>query len=399
LTTESVTPGDITDVDLFTDEALADPYPIYAQLRETGPAVYLGRYDVWAISRYHDVRNALSDWRTFSSGHGNVLRDDTNQELAGRLVLTTDPPIHDEMRQVLQAHLSLRPLKPAVPMIQSRADRLVEELAERGSFDGVADLASEFTVSVVSDLVGFPEEGREHLLTYSNALFNNNGPDNDRNRLTCQAIPAFHEYCGRLLQPGAFASGSWGEAIVEGARAGRYPMEWAASSVMSFVAAGMDTTVNGVSNALWLLAEDPEQWAILRADTSHVPAAFNEALRCETPIQWFSRVATRSCEIDGVDIPAGARVLLLFGSANRDGRVFANPDTFVVKRDGPGHLGFGFGVHGCVGQALARAEGHAVLQALAHRVDRIEASAVRRNLNNMLRGLSSLELTVTPASL
>jgi cytochrome P450 len=168
--------------------------------------------------------------------------------------------------------------------------------------------------------------------------------------------------------------------------------------VRSFLTAGVDTTLHGLGNALWCLAGHPAQYAALRADPGLARAAFEEVLRFEAPVQTFFRTTTRDVELAGVPVPAGEKILLLLGAANRDPRRWPDAGTFDICRRATGHVGFGFGIHACVGMAMARLEGEAVLVALARRASAIVlAGRPRRMLNNTLRGLESLPLRLVPA--
>ena len=385
----------IAEVDPFSDPILKDPYDYYAQLREAGPAIYLPRYDAWAVGGYEDVRKALREWDAFSSAGGVFLTPDRNKELSGRSMITVDPPVHDQMRKVYQEHISLRPLRAVEAAIVARAESLVEQLVERGSFDAVHDLGAAFSVQTVGDYLGLPTENREGLLVYSNAVFDTHGPLNDRHRSGLEQMPALFDYLESLAEPGRLAPDGWGAAMLGAAADGRFPEAWVKGAIASFIVAGMDTTMNAISSAVWLLAEHPDQWRSVCEEPELVPRAFNEALRCESPIQWFSRQTTRTCEIGDVEVPEGARVILAYAAANRDERVFEDASRFDVHRQGPGHIAFGFGVHGCVGQALARIEGNAVLAALASRVRSIEVLSARRHLNNALRGFGELRVAVS----
>jgi cytochrome P450 len=161
--------------------------------------------------------------------------------------------------------------------------------------------------------------------------------------------------------------------------------------MQAFVVAGMDTTVNSIASAIWLLAERPDAWAALRADPSLVRSAFEEGLRCESPVGFFCRAVTAPTSVDGVDLDAGERVMLLFASANRDERKYPAADRYDVTRNPLDHVAFGGGIHGCAGQGLARIEGPAILGALVRRVERLElAGPPVRHLNNAVRGLERL---------
>jgi hypothetical protein len=168
--------------------------------------------------------------------------------------------------------------------------------------------------------------------------------------------------------------------------------------VRSFLSAGIDTTVYGLGNALWCFAKYPEQWKILRENPPLIRLAFEEVLRFEAPVQTFFRTTTRDIDVGGIRLGEGEKVLLFFGAANRDPRRWERPDEFDVKRRATGHMTFGTGIHGCVGQAVARLEAEAVFAALATRVASFEMTAEpTRRLNNTLRGLDTLPLRVVPA--
>ena len=161
-----------------------------------------------------------------------------------------------------------------------------------------------------------------------------------------------------------------------------------------YMGPSLDTTIFAVSSAIWLFAQHPEQWDAVRADPSLIPNAVNEVLRLESPIQGFSRMVTRDHVVDGVTIPANTRVIVLYGSANRDERKWEDPERFDVRRRASEHLAFGQGPHACVGMSLARLEIKALLTALAKRVTRFELGHTRRAINNVLRGFESVEVTV-----
>lgn len=189
-----------------------------------------------------------------------------------------------------------------------------------------------------------------------------------------------------------------GAEIHARAAADGFSAEDAAMLVRSFFSAGVDTTVQGLGNALWCLAQHPEQYNKLRAEPDSAPAAFEEVLRFEAPVQTFFRTTTREVDLDGATIGAGEKVLLFLGAANRDPRQWTDPNVFDITRRATGHVGFGFGIHACVGMAMARLEGEAILTALARHVRAIELTGEpRRMLNNTLRGLETLSLRLLPA--
>ena len=195
-----------------------------------------------------------------------------------------------------------------------------------------------------------------------------------------------------VYDAGSLTPGGFGSTIADAARRGEIAREAAIGLLAGYVVAAFDTTINAIATGVWLFATHPEEWERLRTDTSLIERAFHEIVRIESPIQNFSRVTTKDVDVgDGVVIPRGARVIVSYGSANRDERHFDEPERFDVMRRRIDHLGFGLGNHACAGQGLARLEAHAVFRALAPRVRHFELTGEPiRALNNITRGFSHL---------
>lgn len=378
-----------SDIDLFSDEALLDPYPLYRRIRDAAPAVLSRVHDVWMVSRYTEVRQVLKDWRGFTSAAGTAMDDRVNELRVGNII-STDPPEHDRLRDVLSAQMSARAVRKLQADIEQQAAGLVADLLHQGGGDVVAELAQPFPLNVVADLVGFPREGREGLLEWVDASFNTFGPMNRRSHESIPKLEGIWTWLDTMATRERLAPGGLGAAIHDAKDRGDITPEQCRSLLFAWATAGIDTTINAVSSAVWLLATHPEQWEVLRSNPSLIPAAFNEVLRLESPIQAFTRRATVAYPIDGVTIPAGARVLVLFGSANRDERKWAAPDEFDVCRGAADQVAFGYGVHSCAGQFLARVEGQAILTALVAQVSQLRLTGAERKLNNVLRGFRSL---------
>ncbi len=394
MTSASPSPLIESEIDLFTDEALTDPWPLYREIRDTATAVRLRRHGVWALGRYADVRAALMDWETFSSAQGVALNPGSNTTTRG-IIVATDPPEHDVLRGVLADRLAPRALRRMQADLEAQARALVEPLVAAGGFDAVEDLARAFPVQVVLRLVGLDPQIAPRALAWAEAAFNAGGPNDPR---TVAASPLLEDQFAYLatLHKDDLTEDSFGWAIFDAADRGVIAQESVAPLMSAYVTAGLDTTINAISAAVRYFAENPEQWQMIRADRSLIPAAFNETVRMESPLQWFSRVTTREVDLGDAVIPEGERVLMLYGSANHDERKWADPDRFDLTRNPVDHLGFGIGVHGCAGQGLARLEGHAVLLALADLVERFETGTPERRLNNRIRGLAHLPTTVVP---
>lgn len=386
----------VSDVDLYTPEARIDPYSIYEEFRAMGPVVHLSRYDLYALSRYEDVRTALMDWQTFSSARGVFVDPTMNSQLEG-ITLCSDPPEHTMMRSVLGRPLRQDRMRDVAPRIEAEADRIITKLVDRGRFDAATELAEHLPMTVVSDLVGLPDQGRAKMLEWAAAIWDVQGPANERFATAMPLVEEFVAFAHQDAVPGRIHPDGWAAHLYQAAERGELPLEKCPVMMLDYVTPSLDTTILAITNAIALFAKHPEQWDLLRADRSLIPHAINESLRLESPVPQFSRVLTEDHEISGVPLPAGSRVALLYGSANRDERHYPDPTRFDITRRPSDHLAFGRGEHVCVGMHLARLEMSALLQRLADRVTRFEIVSSTPMVNNGLRGLEHLEVTVQTA--
>lgn len=395
-TSTSNTP--VSDVDPFSFDVLEDPLPFQADLRAAGPVVYLEKYDVYAMGRYNEVHAALSDWQTFQSAAGVGLSNFRNEKpwRPPSLLLEADPPHHDAPRAVLTKILGPREIRRLGESWTADAEELVEDLLARGTeFDAVTDLAAAFPLRVFPDAVGIPAGDRENLLPYGDHVFNAFGPPNE---LVAKGAPRVADLSASIAAQCArdvLTSDGFGAQIWAAADRGDITEAQAPLIVRSLLTAGVDTTVNGLAAVLHAFATNPDQWGRLRENPALARTAFDEAVRFESPVQTFFRTTTRDIEVGGTLIPEGRKILMFLGSANRDPRRWENPDAFDLSRDPSGHVGFGFGIHQCVGQHIARLEASTILSALAKRIASIEISGpTRRHHNNTLRAWESLPVRV-----
>lgn len=376
-----------SDIDLFADDVLVDPYPTFTALRETAAVVHLPRNDVYALTRYDVIRDALGDWETFSStsiGFNPMV----NEALTGTS-LASDPPEHTRLRAALTENLTPRALRGLRVQIEEKADALVAELVEKGSFEAIDALARALPLEVVADLIGFTGAVRDNMLRWGQAAMQVIGPLNQRTAESFPIAGELYAWCSQV-QADDLAPGSVGRGIFDAEARGDIPPGTAGHIIHQYLGAGVDSTVAALGNIVALFAAHPDQLARVRADHALVGSAFNEALRYWAPLHAWGRKATRDVEIDGSVIPAGSQVALLFGAGNRDPRHYDDPDSFLVERNPVDHLSFGYGPHGCAGQGLARLEAHAVIGSLARRVDRIVVGEERRVPHNTVRSIDVL---------
>ena len=390
----------VSTVDPFSHGFLGDPYPHHEALREAGPAVWLERYGIWAMARHQEVRDALTDWQTYCSGAGVGLSD-FRKEPPWRppsIILEADPPLHTRTRAVLTRILSPAAINVLRTTFAGEAEALVDRLVDQREFDGIADLAEAYPLKVFPDAVGISEDGRENLLPYGNMVFNSFGPRNELfDKAMANAGPVRDWIMSKCSRAGLAPDGL-GMQIFQAVDAGELTETEAGMLVRSFLSAGIDTTVYGLGNALYCFAGYPEQWTILRENPSLIRLAFEEVLRFEAPVQTFFRTTTKDIDVASQRLGEGEKVLLFLAAANRDPRRWEKPDNFDVRRRATGHMTFGTGIHGCVGQAVARLESEALFGALAKRVASFELTGEpRRRLNNTLRGLDTLPLRIHPA--
>jgi 4-methoxybenzoate monooxygenase (O-demethylating) len=389
----------VSAIDPFSHAFLRDPYPHHHELREAGPVVWLEQYGIWAMARHQEVRDGLTDWQTFCSSAGVGLSD-FRKEPPWRppsIILEADPPLHTRTRAVLTRILSPAAINILRATFEREAELLVARLVEQREFDGIADLAEAYPLKVFPDAVGISEEGRENLLPYGSMVFNSFGPRNDLfDKAMANAGPV-RDWIMSKCSRATLASGGLGSQIFAAVDSGELTEPEAGMLVRSFLSAGIDTTVYGLGNALHCFARYPEQWKILRENPNLIRGAFEEVLRFEAPVQTFFRTTTKEVDVSGVKLGSGEKVLLFLAAANRDPRRWDQPDNFDVRRRATGHMTFGTGIHGCVGQAVARLESEAVFGALAKRVASFELTGEPQlRLNNTLRGLDTMPLRIVP---
>ena len=383
--------------DIYCVDAIVNPYPHYQRLRDLGPVVWLTKHKVYALPRYAECKAVLRDDGTFRSGSGVALNRIANR-LSRGTTLNSDGVEHDQRRKLLAHGLLPRALRAIGDSVDATAAAVVEAALNKGEIDGVYDLASALPLAVVPDLIGWPRDQRDHLVEWGGATFDILGPLNWHALKAMPGVFQMLRFARRVVRERTFLDGSMAHELLIAADQGKLSHAECPALMVDYLAPSIDTTMSAISNALYLFASHPEQWQLLKDEPQLMANAINEVIRYEPPLRAFARLVGRQIEIGGASIPSGARVLVMYASANRDEREWDNPEVFDIRRDAGRQIGFGQGAHACAGQSLARLEATAMLQALIERVDRIEVTGSPTwVINNIIHRHECLPLKLIPA--
>src|SRR6516162_1564552 len=245
----STTCAPASTLDPYTDEALLNPWPLYRELREMGPAVWLEKYRMFALTRYDAVVRVLRDWEAFPSSFGVMMNDDMNQVLRGN-TLCNDGDAHNRLRRVVIRPLTVAALKSLQDEVEREAETLVDRLCAKGRFCATAELAAYLPMTIVSNAVGLPEQGRERMMEWSIGMFNCFGPLNERARNAMPVLSEMMHSARTYAVPGKLKPGSWAESIHSAAAAGEVPPEALPVMIIDYMGPSLDTTILGISRAM-----------------------------------------------------------------------------------------------------------------------------------------------------
>jgi cytochrome P450 len=384
----------VSDADPFAAEWIARLPYADAELCQSAPATWLDRYGCAATGSHAIVRAILPDWRRFTS---TAKPCDDPFSLVPPILVTEDPPEHTLVRNALMQFFIPAALARHADTFAAEADRVVEAAIAQGEVDAVKHIAAAFVLKVFPDMIGLQEEGRELILDFGEAAFNTVGPINAIfEESFARAAPAF-AWIEANTRRDTVAPGGLASRILDLGDEGVIAPERAELLVRATIAAGFDTPVLAIANAIGALLRFPDQWDLLRTDPRLVKPLFEEVLRYDPPARVQGRSAMVDCEVEGVRFRKGDPVALFLTAAGRDPARWDEPDRFDITRKGA-NLGFGAGIHLCLGQVLARMEFDAIAQALVRRVARIEpAGEGRRFINNAAVGWGSLPVRLVPA--
>ncbi|WP_197519304.1 cytochrome P450 [Mycobacterium sp. E2327] len=383
--------------DVYSTSAILDPYPHYRTLRSLGPLVWLPRRRMVALPRYAECKATLRADDLYLSGHGVAANAAANR-LSRGTTLNSDGADHDRRRKLVAHRLMPRALRAVTASVEDAAGAIVDLALTRRRVDGVADLATVLPLAVVPDLVGWPQDQREHLIPWAAATFDFLGPLNHQ---AIRAIPRSMQmlrFARAVVRDRNVLPGSMAHELLTAVDEGNLSFEDVPPLIIDYIAPSLDTTISAISSAIYLFATHPDQWEMLRAEPELLSNAINEVVRYESPVRAFTRKTARNTSIAGTNIRAGTRLLVLYASANRDEREWENSEVFDIRRDAGRHIGFGNGAHACAGQGLARMETAAILSAMLERVKRIEVDGTPKwGVNNVIRRLERLPVTLIPA--
>jgi cytochrome P450 len=350
---------------IFSEAVRRDPYPLYSQMRAASPALRVPPpFDAWMIFDYEGVRRALTDVETFSS-----------RVPAPQWFIFLDPPVHTKLRGLISRAFTPGVVAGQEARIREISRTLLDAHADRGEIDLATEYSAPFAMRVISGMIGIPEAEWARFRAWSDVImrlsFSRSGGEEaeqalaDYRATTAEMSVWLGETIAeRLRDPQPDLLTRLVEAEVEGQRL-------SSNDILGFIqlliAAGQETTANLISNTMLALLENPGELELLRSNPELLPGAIEEGLRFRSPLQWLMRVPRRDIEMHGQTIPAGKLVLAVAGSANRDEKHFPNPGRFDIRREPNLHLGFGHGIHSCLGAALARLEMRIALSDLLER--------------------------------
>ena len=392
--------------DPWNADFVAHPYGVYAELRRDAPVVYYEPTDQWLVSRHADVNALLRDRRL-----GRTYLHVATHEEFGRQpepdfqepfwrvsrtgMLEVEPPVHTRLRRLVSKAFTPRMVESLRPRVRAVAGGLVDAFVEKGGGDLIAEVAEPLPVTVIAEMLGVPEADRHLLRPWSAdmcGMYELNPPLEAQHKAV-RAATEFSEYLKDLARERAAAPGD--DLISALAQIDELTEDELAGTCVLLLNAGHEATVNVTGNGWRALLDHPDQLVRLRDDRALLPTAIEELMRWDTPLQLFERWVLEDIEVYGIEIPRGAEVAMLFGSANHDTAAFADPDRLDVGRPDNPHISFGAGIHFCLGAPLARIELMESFGALLDKAPELElVRAPEYKPNFVIRGLRSLDVSV-----
>jgi cytochrome P450 len=378
------------------DEVLdVNPYPMWKRLRDEAPAYWNEKFDFWALSRFQDIESAHKDIVTFSSAHGTVLERMVPDARPSRQMIFLDPPEHTVLRRLVSRSFTPRRVSELQVRVRQICSDLLDPYLGGAGFDFVQDFAAQLPSRVISSLVGVPAEDQESTRQLVDQMFHIEPGVGMVNEVSVTAALGLVAYLADLVaartaapRDDLISSLVQAEISDETGANRRLTADECTECAILLYTAGTETVAKVLGNAAVVLAEYPDQRAELAVQSDLIPNAVEELLRFEPPSPVQGRWTTRSVSLHGSTIPESSRVLLLTGSAGRDERMYSEPDRFDIHRSPLSHVSFGYGVHFCLGAALARLEGRIAIEEVLERFPKwqVDESGVERVHTSTVRG-------------
>jgi cytochrome P450 len=379
----------------------ADPYPVWRRLREEAPLYFNEEHNFYALSRHHDVEQALVNWETFSSARGAILElIQAGVDIPPGIVIFEDPPIHDVHRGLLSRVFTPKKMAALEPQIRDLCAESLDPLVGAGELDLIADLGAQMPMRVIGMLLGIPEQDQETVRDRSDANLRVEEGEKmqfgDGLEIGTDMFAEYIDWRAEHPSDDLMTELLTAEFEDETGTVRRLTREEVLMYVSVVAGAGNETTTRLIGWAGKVLSDNPDARHALVDDPSLIPNAIEELLRYEPPAPHVARSVTKDVEYHGQTVPEGSVMLLLMGSANRDDRRFPDGDRFDVHRPAKGHISFGFGLHFCLGAALARLEGRVALEEVLRRFPdwTVDGERARLSPTSTVRGWETLPVSV-----
>ena len=402
----------VTD-DIFSGEALNDPYTYFGHLRDEDPVHWNELYELWLITRHDDLVWLTRNHELFSSA--TFLNDPrpaypaiyaSDEELyrmacdyTGQMFIQHDRPAHLEMRKVVHRYFTPKSMEEWRPLVVSATNQLLDEAEQKGEVDLMRDLAVPLPLLVIAEMMGVPEPDRPYIRELAEKLLYTNRGEPDRFRTLMDGVNGMFEYVGPLLDERLDNPGDdFISVLASGEKDGVFSRTHALSNTALLLIAGHETTINLICNGTKAFTDNRDQWDLLCSDTEgFMVRAAEEALRYDSPVKSIPRLASSDVEMRGKEIKKDDRVRWIILSANRDPNKFENPDTMDITRWPNPHVAFGAGVHHCLGATIARVEGQEVFRALAERYPNLDVKphTAEYQPTMALRSMKSLPVSLS----
>jgi cytochrome P450 len=397
---------DLTDLDLFLH---GDPYAAFAQLRREAPVYWHERKGrgFWAVTRYDDALRVYHDPGTYSSERGISLQFDDavpDQAGSGMMMILTDPPRHNKIRQVVSRRFTPRAINAYAPEVRKICDEIIDSVIERGECDFVVDIAGKLPTAAICEMLGIPAEYRDQMYALGNQSIGTQDPEYNQGRSAMEtgrnAMAEFFSYFAKLIDerrknPGSDLISAFTLGDIDGTKLTDLEILF---NCFLLIIGGQETTRNATSGGMLAVINNPAQRIKLRNDLSILPTAIEEFLRWTTPVTHILRTARKDTELRGEKIREGDKIVVWNVSANRDEEVFRAAESFDVMRTPNDHLAFGHGEHFCIGSHLARMEMRVMVEQVMKRMPELElAGAPERLRSNFVAGIKHMPVRFTPS--